>query len=448
MRTLLSVLSALCLITSATAGNYPDRADYLWWTQPDHADWIYKCGEKATVDVSFSQYGIVPEEAVVEYTVGDDILGDDQSGKVTLRNGHARISMGTRKTPGFRDLRLKVTVPDLTPGALSDTQASGKTVTYSHHIKLAFSPEKIQPWTKEPADFKAFWDESLKEAAQYPLHYTMEPAPEFSTELIETFLVRLDIDRKHHAMYGYLMVPKGKKWEGRKLPVLLCPPGAGVKEIKNVAESSYYAENGIIRFLIEIHGADPTMSARSMADVRSAFQDYLKYGIHSREQYYMRHVYLGLVRSLDFLTQLPQWDGKNLIVQGGSQGGALSIVAAALDPRVTLCVVNHPALADMGAGADNLTSGYPHFRPEDGAYSKEGLRTLAYYDVVNFARYVKCPTYMTWGYNDNTCTPTTSYAVWNTLSCPKVKLVTPINEHWTSKTTNIGQMQWILRNLK
>ena len=28
---------------------------------------------------------------------------------------------------------------------------------------------------------------------------------------------------------------------------------------------------------------------------------------------------------------------------------------------------------------------------------------------------------------------------------PKVKLVTPINEHWTSKTTNIGQMQWILR---
>ncbi len=448
MQKLLSLLCALFLAGSAFAANYPDRADYLWWTQPDHADWIYRCGEKATVDIAFSQYGIVPENAVVEYTVGDDILADDFTGKVTLRNGHASVNIGTRKTPGFRDLRLKITVPDLTPGALSSDAPTGKTVTYSHHIKVAFSPEKIQPWTREPEDFKSFWDQSLKEAASYPLHYTMEPAPEFSTEQIDTWLVRLNLDRKAHVMYGYLMIPKGKKWEGRKLPAVLCPPGAGVKEIKNVAESSYYAENGIIRFLIEIHGADPTMSSRSMADVRSAFQDYLKFGLHSREQYYMRHVYLGLVRSLDFLTQLPQWDGKNLIVQGGSQGGALSIVAAALDPRVTLCVVNHPALADMGAGADNLTSGYPHFKPEDGAYGKEGLRTLSYYDVVNFARYVKCPTYMTWGFNDNTCTPTTSYAVWNVLSCPKVKLVTPINEHWTSRATNIGQMQWILNNLK
>ena len=47
------------------------------------------------------------------------------------------------------------------------------------------------------------------------------------------------------------------------------------------------------------------------------------------------------------------------------------------------------------------------------------VETMAYYDVVNFARRITCPVYLTWGYNDNTCPPTTSYAVWNVLQCEK-----------------------------
>ena len=79
--------------------------------------------------------------------------------------------------------------------------------------------------------------------------------------------------------------------------------------------------------------------------------------------------------------------------------------------------------------------------------NKECLNTLAYYDVVNFARKVTAPTYLTWGYNDVTCPPTTSYAVWNTLKCEKESLVTPINEHWTSGETNRRQMVWIKEHL-
>ena len=35
------------------AENYPYRSDVLWVTVPNHADWIYKTGEKATVEVQF-----------------------------------------------------------------------------------------------------------------------------------------------------------------------------------------------------------------------------------------------------------------------------------------------------------------------------------------------------------------------------------------------------------
>ena len=163
----------------------------------------------------------------------------------------------------------------------------------------------------------------------------------------------------------------------------------------------------------------------------------------------MRHVYQGLVRCIDFLTSLPEWDGKNVAVQGGSQGGALAIIAAGLDKRVTQCVANHPALSDMAAYAEKgRTGGYPHFtKYHEILKNKDCLNTMAYYDVVNFARKVTVPTYLTWGYNDITCPPTTSYAVWNTLKCEKEALLTPINEHWTTSDTNYQQMVWIKEHL-
>ena len=47
----------LMLGISTHAENYPYRADCLWLTVPDHADWLYKTCEKAKVDAcdSFRQ---------------------------------------------------------------------------------------------------------------------------------------------------------------------------------------------------------------------------------------------------------------------------------------------------------------------------------------------------------------------------------------------------------
>ena len=164
----------------------------------------------------------------------------------------------------------------------------------------------------------------------------------------------------------------------------------------------------------------------------------------------MRHVYAGMVRCIDFLTSLPEWDGRNVAVQGGSQGGALALVTAAIDPRVTLCVANHPALTDMAAYSEKgRTGGYPHFnRNPAGILTPRVIGTLQYYDVVNFCRQITCPVRMTWGYNDSTCPPTTSYAAWNVLTCPKEPFITPINEHWTSETMERQHMEWIKARLK
>lgn len=422
-------------VQNIKAENYPYKSDYLWLTVPDHADWLYQTGENAKVEVSFCKYGI-PRDGELKYSIGNDMLQPDKHGSVKLKNGRAVINMGTKKTPGFRDMKLSVSL-------------DGK--TYEHHIKVGFSVDKIKPYTQEPQDFRSFWQKNVEELKQVPMSYTKELYKDYCTDKIDCYLVKLQIDKMGHSMYGFLFYPKNA--QPGKHPVVLCPPGAGIKTIKDPMRNKYYAENGFVRFEVEIHGLDPRISSETFGEISRAFNDrnggYLANGLENKDIYYMKHVYVGLVRCIDFLTSLPEWDGKNVAVQGGSQGGALAIIAAGLDSRVTQCVANHPALSDMaGYAAKGGTGGYPHFcRKPQILSNKDCLNTLAYFDVVNFARYVKAPTYLTWGYNDVTCPPTTSYAVWNTLKCTKESLLTPINEHWTTTETNRGQMEWIKAHL-
>lgn len=422
-------------VQNIKAENYPYKSDYLWLTVPDHADWLYQTGENAKVEVSFCKYGI-PRDGELKYSIGNDMLQPDKHGSVKLKNGRAVINMGTKKTPGFRDMKLSVSL-------------DGK--TYEHHIKVGFSVDKIKPYTQEPQDFRSFWQKNVEELKQVPMSYTKELYKDYCTDKIDCYLVKLQIDKMGHSMYGFLFYPKNA--QPGKHPVVLCPPGAGIKTIKDPMRNKYYAENGFVRFEVEIHGLDPRISSETFGEISRAFNDrnggYLANGLENKDIYYMKHVYVGLVRCIDFLTSLLEWDGKNVAVQGGSQGGALAIIAAGLDSRVTQCVANHPALSDMaGYAAKGGTGGYPHFcRQPQILSNKDCLNTLAYFDVVNFARYVKAPTYLTWGYNDVTCPPTTSYAVWNTLKCTKESLLTPINEHWTTTETNRGQMEWIKAHL-
>lgn len=422
-------------VQNIKAENYPYKSDYLWLTVPDHADWLYQAGENAKVEVSFCKYGI-PRDGELKYSIGNDMLQPDKHGSVKLKNGRAVINMGTKKTPGFRDMKLSVSL-------------DGK--TYEHHIKVGFSVDKIKPYTQEPQDFRSFWQKNVEELKLVPMSYTKELYKDYCTDKIDCYLVKLQIDNMGHSMYGFLFYPKNA--QPGKHPVVLCPPGAGIKTIKDPMRNKYYAENGFVRFEVEIHGLDPRISSETFGEISRAFNDrnggYLANGLENKDIYYMKHVYVGLVRCIDFLTSLPEWDGKNVAVQGGSQGGALAIIAAGLDRRVTQCVANHPALSDMaGYAAKGGTGGYPHFcRQPQILSNKDCLNTLAYFDVVNFARYVKAPTYLTWGYNDVTCPPTTSYAVWNTLKCTKESLLTPINEHWTTTETNRGQMEWIKAHL-
>lgn len=435
MKKILSVLPLLWAVLSfgsVAAENYPYRNDVLWVTVPDHADWLYTTGERAKVDVALYLYGVPSDGTEVSYEIGPDMMPAAQKGTVRLKNGRATIDIGTMRQPGFLDLRL---------------QAQVGQKRHQHHVKVGFSPERLTPYTENPKDFDQFWQQTLDEARRQPVDVvSCERVEKYETADTECFLVKLKTDRQHY-VYGYLTKPRLKG----SYPVVLCPPGAGVKTIKEPMRHIYYAQNGFIRLEMEIHGLHPELPQSTFDEINATFggvNGYLQNGLDDRDNYYMRHVYTACVRCIDYLCSQPEWDGRNAFVQGGSQGGALALVTAALDSRVTACVANHPALSDMVGYLANRAGGYPHFNNQHQMLTPQKVHTLQYYDVVNFARRIKCPVRMTWGYNDNTCPPTTSYIVWNLLQCPKEPLITPINEHWTSEDTERGHMMWLKKMKK
>ena len=85
----------------------------------------------------FLKYGM-PQDGMVEYEIADELCDADSRGKITLKQGKGTIKGIKSKKPGFRDVRMKITIG---------------MDTYQHHIKVGFSPEKIVSYTKEPADF-------------------------------------------------------------------------------------------------------------------------------------------------------------------------------------------------------------------------------------------------------------------------------------------------------
>lgn len=396
----------------------------------DHADRTYKTGEKAKIIVQAYAGGNPLEQVYVHYTQGEDMMPVAEKDSVLFRNGKVEIPLGKSMRPGFRYCKLEFKV-------------NGK--IYRDFLKVAYSPTDIKPFTKMPVDFMRFWQKTLKTYGKVPLKPEITYLKNYSTDSINVYLVKLNIDENGRCIYGYMARPKA----AGKYPVLFTPPGAGAKRI---VPSLDYAKQGFISLNIEIHGLNPEMPEDEFNKQRAAKSNYMYRGIGDKDAYYYKEVYVGCVRAVDFLCSLPGFDGKHAVVTGGSQGGALTIITAALNPKVTALAAFYPALSDMTGFLHQRAGGWPKFFSSDAANKKLGntpvgiaAGTLAYYDVVNFARILKVPGFYSFGYCDDTCSPTSIWSVVNSIAAPKKVVITPTSAHWRFPETNQESIDWLKR---
>lgn len=395
---------------------------------PNHADWNYATGDMVKFSVTVLQYGNPLTNVKIKYEVGPEKMPPVINDSAILTEGKKVIEGGTLLVPGF--LRCIVTAT-----------IDGK--TYRNLATAGFEPFKIQPTISLPQDFKSFWDKSKEELAKIPVDARMILLPERCTEKVNVYQVNIQ-NYGNARVYGILCMPKK---EG-KYPTLLKVPGAGVRSYRGDIAT---AEKGIITLEIGIHGIPVTMEDYIYANLAAgALANYPGINLDDKDRFYYKRVYLGCIRANDFLTSLPQFDGTNLGVCGGSQGGALSIVTASLDSRVKCLSVLYPALSDLTGYLQGRAGGWPHYLDSRNAAfnnKSDKLTTMGYYDVVNFARQLKVPGFYAWGYNDETCPPTSMYADYNVIAAPKQLFLALETGHWTYPEENEKFISWICNKL-
>lgn len=398
------ILYLFCLCTGETLAQPPKTLINVV-VAPDHADWIYKTGEKALFSVMVIKDGNALKNCSVDIQIGPEKMEATWTKKLNTADGKITVEGGTMKSPGF--LRCIATV-----------NFEGK--IYRGLATAGFEPERIRPSTDMPADFNAFWDKAKSDLAKLPLETKLTLVPERCTELVNTYQFSVQNFRPGSRLYGMICIPK----KSGKYPAQLIVPGAGIRPLNGYVT---LAEKGIITVEMAIHGIPVNMDPSVYNNLyEGALNEYYFSNLDDRDHYYYKRVYMGCIRAVDLICSLPEFDGQNIGVFGGSQGGALSVVTAALDSRVKYLVCLFPALSDLTGYLYNRAGGWPHmFNKENGIFNRTSTRiqTSKYYDVVNFAKLLKVPGIYSWGFNDETCPPTTTHAVYNSITAEKELLL-------------------------
>ena len=396
---------------------------------PDHPDWMYRHGEKVKFTISVLQNGNAIKNAWVKYEIGPEKMEPVKRDSLAFFNGILTVDGGTMNDAGF--LRCIAT-------------AMVNNKSYRGLGTAAFDPLSIQPTIANPAGFITYWEQAKAELAKIPMDARMVLLPERCTENVNVYHVNLQNFKSGTRLYGIVCIPKK---EG-KYPAILKVPGAGARPYTGDIAT---AEKGFITFEIGIHGIPVTMDASVYNNLMAgALAGYWNTNLDDKDRYYYKRVYLGCVRANDFIVSLPQYDGTHLGVTGGSQGGALSIITAALDARVKFLAAFYPALSDVTGYLKGRAGGWPHlFDKNNIAFNntKEKIETATYYDVVNFARELKIPGMYSWGFNDEVCPPTSMFAAYNVITAPKELYLAQETGHWTYPEQTEKLNNWLIGKL-
>ncbi len=421
-----SCLALILVLTASVCAGQPGIERVNVTVTPTKPSWIYKSGDQADFTVTVRKDGQLLPDVEISYELGLEKMPPTKQGKLVLKDGTGKITGSKLSQPGF--LACTVTA-----------EVDGK--TYRSRGTAGFDPQLIKPTVNDPADFDQFWKDAKAELAEISIDPELTLLPDKCTSSTNVYHLSLQ-NINNSRFYGILSVPKAPG----KYPALLNVPGAGIRPYG----PDQRAEDGFITLSVGIHGIPVTMDQEVYNDLgRGALSQYMIIKLDDRETYYYKRVYLGCVRAIDYIFSMDAFDGENIAVNGGSQGGALSIITAGLDPRIKYLAAYYPALCDLTGYLFNRTGGWPHmFRDYDKTTHPNWLNVVPYYDVVNFARRVTAPGWYSWGFNDTTCPPTSMYSAYNVIAAEKELSLYLETGHWTFPEQREEGNAWLYKKLK
>lgn len=297
-------------------------------------------------------------------------------------------------------------------------------------------PEQFECTVERPSDFDAFWSAILTEAARIPLDPMLNAVPLRSTNEVETFEIHYtSLDNVRIA--GWYCRPRAE-YIAPPYPGLLIVPGY----ISEPTLPKSWARAGYAAI-----GVAPRGKLRSNQRYNPGYPGLLTDNITDRNTYGYRGFYVDALRAVDFALSRPEIDPARIGVHGSSQGGALTVVTAALRNDVIVCGAAGAPYLTAFMDAARLTHSYPYEEineylrqhPEAEPLVRE---TVSNYDCVNFAPLVSCPMLVYIGLEDDVCPPETGYTLVNAMRNTQVEL------HARARCAHDAGAHWVMQDVE
>ena len=325
---------------------------------------------------------------------GDD--GIQCSGVADIVDGKAVITTSIDK-PGFVHIVASLVDREGNP-------PEGNPVLFEGGA--AVQPEKLLP-APEPEDFDDFWADQREKLADVPVEAEVRKVGEGVN--CNIYAVRV-LCAGPCPVTGYMYIPKNAK--PGSLPARAVFHGYGI----DIQKPGTDGTEDEICFSVNPHGYELDGDEEYYRNfINSLFVNGVGYAFDTKtnsdpETAYFNGMALRVMRAMEFLKTLPEWNGRDLYATGNSQGGMQAIWAAALDKDVTFLRADVPWCCDMAAES------MERYRPGGIPY----VPGLDYYDPVHHARRISCRTEVQRaGMGDYVCPPAGVAVFYNNLSCPK-----------------------------
>ncbi len=406
-----------------------ETGDVILKPVPQSKDAIFKSTEPVKYELQLKNNTDNFQNGRLSY-----IVTTDEGKKVSADSVHLSLRGGSSKSlsikippqpTGFYRVSFMVNLPE-----------------YDDTVRKVFgvNPEKITSETHKPADFDEFWRLSKLELEKVRPDYRVLERQDLSTERKKVYSVEMR-SYGNLLIRGWLVIPR----DGKKFPIHYRVPGYVVALKPNMDNDDF------ITFDLNVRGNG---NSKDVVDVGT--DNYCLVNIENKDKYIYRGVYMDCIRGLDFICSHANLgiDTDKVFVEGGSQGGALALITAALDKRIKALTIQVPLYADIhddfaiSASYDKQVFPFKIFRKYNeihpGFTWDRFFKTFDYYDPQNFAPMVHCPVLMGIGLLDQFCPPRCSMALFNRIGTKNKEFVcVPNSTHEVDYNYFIFQNVWL-----
>lgn len=291
--------------------------------------------------------------------------------------------------------------------------------------------KEYKPELSKEKDFETFWSKTIAESKEQALNAELIPV-DYPIEEAKVFDLYFD-GFKNSRIYGRYVLPQNAS-KDNKVPAVVMYHGYNYNNIV-ISNVLHYTLMGYAVLMLDVRGQNVKSPDHNHYENGGA-SGWMTNGILNPENYFYRFAYMDCVRAVEFIKNREEINSDKIAIEGGSQGGGLSLAVGALSSDVKVVLADIPYLCHFrraielydGSPYDEI---YHYFKVHDSLHKTEDqvYKTLSYFDNMNLAAMIKGDVLISVGLEDTVCPPSTAFATYNHLKTEKEIRVYPEYGH-------------------